>query len=63
MALLTISDDDQEAMEILATRTDLSVYEETFLEDMVDRIRMGGTRWTENQKAFFDKLWKEKMGA
>ena len=63
MAWLPISDEDLEAMEILSKRDDLTQWEETFLEDMADRIRLGGTTWTEKQKAAFDKMWTEKMGA
>lgn len=49
--------EDQEALEILAKRDDLSEWEETFLASLEDRAS-----WTEKQAAKFDELWQEKMG-
>lgn len=56
MALIPVSDEDCEALEILAKRDDLTEWEESFLENLSER-----SMWTDGQKAAFDRLWERKM--
>lgn len=55
--MLPVSDEDREALELLAKRDDLTEWEEDFLASLDDR-----EAWTDKQKAAFDALWEKKMG-
>lgn len=57
MPYVAVSDEDKEALEILAKRDDLTEWEEDFLQAL-----HGRPIWTDRQKEKFDQLWKEKMG-
>jgi hypothetical protein len=58
MPYVAVSDEDREALEILAKRDDLTEWEEDFLQALHSRHL-----WTDRQKEKFDELWKRKMGA
>lgn len=50
------TEEDQEALEILAKRDDLSSWEEEFLISLDER-----RDWTAKQAAKFDEVWERKM--
>lgn len=48
--------EDQEALEILGKRDDLTEWEEDFLQSLSEKAS-----WTEKQAVKFDEIWIAKM--